>query len=67
MSWRILTAVIGFGMLASPGLAAAPVPAMQETPALLEQVQSGALPPVGQRIPEQPRILRRFAGGEGRR
>jgi hypothetical protein len=40
---------------------------MQETPALLEQVQSGALPPVGQRIPEQPRILRRFAGGEGRR
>jgi peptide/nickel transport system substrate-binding protein len=65
MSWRILTTVIGFGMLVSPGLAAAPVPAMQETPALLEQVQSGALPPVGQRIPEQPRILRRFAGGDG--
>jgi peptide/nickel transport system substrate-binding protein len=65
MSWLILTTVIGFGMLASPGLAAAPVPAMQETPALLEQVQSGALPPVGQRIPEQPRILRRFAGGDG--
>jgi peptide/nickel transport system substrate-binding protein len=65
MSWRILTTVIGFGMLASPGLAAAPLPAMQETPALLEQVQSGALPPVGQRIPEQPRILRRFAGGDG--
>src|SRR5580693_4903401 len=65
MSWRILTTVIGFGLLASPGLAAAPPPAMQETPALLEQVQSGALPPVGQRIPEQPRILRRFAGGDG--
>ena len=65
MSWRIVATVIGFGMLVSPELAAAPVPAMQETPALLEQVQSGALPPVGQRIPEQPRILRRFAGGDG--
>ncbi|HEX9556299.1 MAG TPA: ABC transporter substrate-binding protein, partial [Reyranella sp.] len=65
MSWRILTTMIGFGMLWSPAFAADPVPTMQETPALLEQVKAGALPPVGQRIPQQPRILRRFAGGDG--
>jgi peptide/nickel transport system substrate-binding protein len=65
MSWRILTMMIAFSMLWSAVFAADPVPTMQETPALLEQVQSGALPPVGQRIPEQPRILRRFSGGDG--
>src|SRR5580704_13132533 len=65
MSWRILTTMIGFSMLWSPVFAADPVPTMQETPTLIEQVKSGALPPVGKRIPEQPRILKRFAGGDG--
>src|SRR3984957_1811858 len=65
MSWRILTTMIGFSMLWSPVFAADPMPTMQETPTLLEQVQSGALPPVGKRIPEQPRVLKRFAGGDG--
>jgi peptide/nickel transport system substrate-binding protein len=65
MSWRILTMMIAFSMLWSPVFAADPVPTMQETPVLLEPVKSGALPSVGQRIPEQPRILKRFAGGEG--
>jgi peptide/nickel transport system substrate-binding protein len=57
--------MIWLGMLGSPVLAADPVPAMQETPAMLEQVKSGALPPVGKRIPGHPRILERFAGGDG--
>jgi peptide/nickel transport system substrate-binding protein len=65
MSWRLLATMIGFGLLSSPLFAADPMPAMQETPALLEQVKAGALPPVGQRIPQQPRILRRFAGSDG--
>jgi hypothetical protein len=65
MSWRILTIMIGFSMLWGPVFAADPVPTMQETPSLLEQVKSGALQPVGQRIPAQPRILKRFAGGDG--
>src|SRR5260370_42421183 len=65
MSWRLLATMIGFGLLSSPLFAADPLPAMQETPALLEQVKAGALPPVGQRIPQQPRIVRRFAGGGG--
>jgi peptide/nickel transport system substrate-binding protein len=65
MSWRILTTVIGFSILWSAAFAADPVPTMQETPTLIEQVKSGAIPPVGRRIPEEPRILKRFAGGDG--
>jgi peptide/nickel transport system substrate-binding protein len=70
MRWRILATIIALGLLGRPVLAADPVPpvtvpAMQETPALLEQVKSGALPPVAERIPAQPRILTRFAGGDG--
>jgi peptide/nickel transport system substrate-binding protein len=65
MSWLILPMMIGFGLLWSAAFAAVPLPTMQETPALLEQVRAGALPPVGQRIPEHPRILERFAGGDG--
>ena len=38
---------------------------MQETPSLVDQVKSGALPPVDKRIPQQPRIIERFAGGDG--
>ena len=65
MNWRVLTAMIGCTMLSSSVLAADPVPTMQETPALLQQVQSGALLPVAERIPKQPRVIEHFAGGDG--
>ena len=38
---------------------------MIETPSLADQVKSGALPPVDKRIPEQPWIVKQFAGGDG--
>ena len=38
---------------------------MIETPMFIDQVKSGALPPVDKRIPQQPRIIERFAGGDG--
>ncbi|MBI2736855.1 MAG: hypothetical protein HYX38_09965 [Rhodospirillales bacterium] len=53
------------GLLYESAFAADPVPAMQETPLLADKVKSGALPPVAQRIPGQPRIVRRFAGDDG--
>jgi peptide/nickel transport system substrate-binding protein len=37
---------------------------MQETPSLLDKVKSGSLPPVDKRIPQQRRIIERFAGGD---
>jgi peptide/nickel transport system substrate-binding protein len=42
-----------------------PLPAMQETPSLADRVKSGALPPVDKRIPQQPRVIDHFAGGDG--
>ena len=45
--------------------AADPLPTLQETPMLADQVKSGALPPVDKRIPQQPLIVTRFAGGDG--
>jgi peptide/nickel transport system substrate-binding protein len=65
MCWRILTAIIGLGMMWSAAVVAVPLPALQETPMFADQVRAGALPPVAQRIPEHPRILERFAGGDG--
>ena len=65
MCWRILTAIFGLGMMGSPAVAAVPLPALQETPMFADRVRAGALPPVAQRIPEHPRILERFAGGDG--
>jgi peptide/nickel transport system substrate-binding protein len=53
------------GLLCGPAFAADPLPAMQETPLFADRAKSGTLPPVGQRIPGQPRIVRRFAGGDG--
>ena len=53
------------GLLCDPAFAADPVAAMQETPLLADRVKSGTLPPVAQRIPGQPRIVRRFAGDDG--
>ena len=65
MKRRLLTQVLLLGLGGAPAFAADPLPAMQETPNLVEQVKSGALPPVDKRIPQQPQIVTRFAGGEG--
>ena len=53
------------GVVGSPAFAGDPLPAMQETPSLVEQVKSGALPPVDKRIPQKPLIVKQFAGGDG--
>ena len=65
MKRRLLMQVLALGWGGAPAFAADPLPAMQETPSLIEQVKSGALPPVDKRIPQQPQIVTRFAGGEG--
>jgi len=65
MKRRALTQMLLMGFVGAPALAADPLPAMQETPNLVDRVKSGALPPVDKRIPRQPRIIERFAGGDG--
>src|SRR5215471_19847731 len=65
MKRRVLTRMLLLGLVGPPALAADPLPSMQETPGLADRVKSGALPPVDKRIPEQPRIIERFAGGDG--
>ena len=65
MKRRLLTQVLLLGLGGAPAFAADPLPEMQETPSLVEQVKSGALPPVDKRIPQQPQIVTRFAGGDG--
>ncbi len=45
--------------------AANPLPALQETPMFADRVKAGTLPPVARRIPEQPWVIRTFAGGDG--
>jgi peptide/nickel transport system substrate-binding protein len=57
------------GLLLSPlcdaALAADPVAAMQETPMFADRVKAGTLPPAAQRIPEQPLVIKTFAGNDG--
>jgi peptide/nickel transport system substrate-binding protein len=65
MKRRVFTQAFLAGLVCGPALAADPLPALQETPMFAEQVKSGALPPVGKRIPEQPWVVKKFAGGEG--
>jgi len=65
MKRRVLTQMMLMGLVGAPALAADPLPAMRETPSLMDRVKSGALPPVDKRIPQQPRIIERFAGGDG--
>jgi len=65
MKRRLLIQAPLLGLLAAPAFAEDPLPKMQETPGLADRVKSGALPPVDKRIPRQPRIIDRFAGGEG--
>ena len=54
-----------FGLVCGPAFAADPLPTLQETPMFAEQVKSGALPPVAERVPRPPWVVREFAGGDG--
>ena len=65
MKRRVLIKALLYGLLCGPALASDPVPALQETPIFAEQVKSGALPTVAKRIPEQPWVVKRFAGDDG--
>src|SRR5258708_13974379 len=65
MKRRVFTKGLLFGPFCSPAFAADPLPTLQETPLFAEQVKSGALPPVAKRVPQQPLVVRQFAGGDG--
>ena len=65
MKRRILTKTLMFGLMWSPAFAADPLPTLQETPMLADEVKSGALPPIAKRLPEQPWVVKRFAGADG--
>ncbi len=66
MKRRTFAAGLALGTFLTPAaLRANPRAALQETPSLAEQVKSGTLPPVAQRVPEQPSIVSRFAGSDG--
>jgi peptide/nickel transport system substrate-binding protein len=65
MKRRALAKAFLFSLICGPAFAADPLPALQETPMFADQVKSGALPPVAKRVPEQPLVVRQFAGGDG--
>ncbi|MDI1284370.1 MAG: ABC transporter substrate-binding protein [Reyranella sp.] len=65
MKRRVLTRALMFGLMWTPAFAADPLPTLQETPSLAEQVKAGKLPPIAKRIPEQPWIVKKFAGDDG--
>jgi peptide/nickel transport system substrate-binding protein len=54
-----------FSPLCDAALAADPVAAIRETPMLADRVKGESLPPAARRIPEQPRVVRTFAGDDG--
>jgi len=65
MKRRVLAQALLIGLAWTPAFAADPLPTLQETPMLVEQVKAGTLPPIAKRIPEQPWIVRHFSGGDG--
>jgi peptide/nickel transport system substrate-binding protein len=65
MMRRFFTAAAAVALCGPSFAQTAPLPAMQETPIFAEPVKSGALPPVGKRIPEAPSIVKHFAGADG--
>ena len=65
MKRRVLTTALVLGLFGGPALAADPLPTMKETPMFADQVKSGTLPPVDKRIPQQPWVVKEFAGGDG--
>ena len=62
---RVFIKAAALSLLCSPVFAADPVPTLQETPMLADQVKSGALPAVDKRVPKQPLVVTKFAGGDG--
>ena len=62
---RVFLKAAALGVLCSPAFAADPLPKLQETPMLAEQVKSGALPAVDKRVPKQPMVVTKFAGADG--
>ncbi len=54
-----------FSPLCDPALASDPLAALQETPMFADKVKAGTLPPVARRIPEQPFVVKTFAGDDG--
>src|ERR1700756_4768360 len=64
MKRRFFTAAVAFAFW-GPFAKAAPLPRVQQTPMFADLVKSGALPPVDQRIPQQPSIVTRFSGSDG--
>ena len=64
MKRRFLVKSTILGLISSPAWAG-PLPKMTETPMLADQVKSGALPPVDQRLPKNPLVITRFPGGDG--
>src|SRR5216683_4060134 len=65
MKRRVFTKVLLFGLYCGSAFAADPLPTLQETPMFADQVKSGALPPVADRIPNPPWVVTQFAGGDG--
>src|SRR5215475_12789541 len=65
MHRRVFMTAFLLGLVCGHAVAADPLPPLPETPMLAERVKSGALPPVAERIPRPPRIVREFAGDEG--
>jgi peptide/nickel transport system substrate-binding protein len=65
MQRRVFVNGLLFTLLCDSALAADPRPTMQETPMFADKVKSGGLPPVAERVPEQPWVVKRFAGGDG--
>ncbi|MCX7363081.1 MAG: ABC transporter substrate-binding protein [Alphaproteobacteria bacterium] len=65
MRMRVLAAALLIGTFSGTHAGAQGLPALQETPSLAEQVKAGTLPPVAKRVPEQPSVVRRFAGPDG--
>src|SRR4029450_11422694 len=65
MKRRVFTKAVVFGLLCSPAFAADPVPKLQETTSLADQVKSGGLPPGDQRVPKQPLVVTKFSGADG--
>jgi len=65
MKRRLFVQSAFLGLISGPAWAGDPLPKMVETPMLADQVKSGALPPVDQRLPQHPLVITRFAGGDG--
>ena len=65
MQRRVLMKAFLLSLVCGPAFAADPLPPLPESPMFAERVKSGDLPPVAERIPRPPRIVREFAGDEG--